>query len=210
MTRPWRSEVRVEEHLLDDGGQRVGRALDGAGERVAAERAEAHRLQHRALAGLERHPLVVDHDQRAVALDDRALAGQVERHDRDVLEVDVEPDVELGPVREREHADRLAALLLRVVQAPELGPLVLRVPPVLRGAEREDALLRTRLLLVAARAAERGVEAVLRQRLLQPLGLPHVGVDGRTVRERVDVLRDRVRVGVHQELEAELPRHAIA
>jgi hypothetical protein len=33
-----------------------------------------------------------------------------------------------------------------------------------------------RLLLVAARAAERGVEAVLVQGLLQALGLHHVGV----------------------------------
>ena len=58
--------------------------------------------------GCERHALVVDHDQRAVALDHRPLRGEVERHDRDLLEVDVLPDVELGPVREREDADALA------------------------------------------------------------------------------------------------------
>ena len=50
-------------------------------------------------------------------------------------------------------------------------------------AEAEDALLGAALLLVAAGAAEGGVEAVFVERLLQPLGLPHVGVEagrGRT------------------------------
>jgi hypothetical protein len=39
----------------------------------------------RRFAGAQRHALVVDHDQRAVALHHRALGGEVERHDRDVL-----------------------------------------------------------------------------------------------------------------------------
>jgi hypothetical protein len=43
-------------------------------------------------------------------------------------------------------------------------------------AEREDALLGAALLFVAARAAEGDVEAVEVERLLKPLGLPHVGV----------------------------------
>jgi hypothetical protein len=34
-----------------------------------------------------------------------AWLGEIERHDRNLLEVDVLPDVELGPVREREDAD---------------------------------------------------------------------------------------------------------
>ena len=160
MTRPCRSEVVVSSISWMIAGQRVGLALDRAGQRVAAERAEAHLLQHRLLARLQRHALVVDHDQRAVALDHRPLRREVQRHDRDVLQVDVLPDVELGPVRHREHADALALVLARVVQAPQLGALVLRVPAVLAAAEREDALLGAALLLVAARAAEGRVEAV--------------------------------------------------
>ena len=58
----------------------------------------------------------------------------------------------------------------------------------LRVAEAEDALLGAALLLVAPGAAERRVEAVLVERLLQPLGLPHVGVQ-RAMIERVDALR---------------------
>src|SRR4051794_17875987 len=53
-----------EQHLLDDLGERRRVALDGAGERVAAERPEADVLDHRLLARLERHAVVVDHDQR--------------------------------------------------------------------------------------------------------------------------------------------------
>ena len=49
--------------------------------------------------------------------------------------------------------------MLAVVEVPQLGPLVLRIPLVEPVAERVDALLGARLLLVAARAAERGVEA---------------------------------------------------
>ena len=118
--------------------------------------------------------------------------------------MDVLPDVELGPVGERKDADALALVLARVVEAPELRALLLRVPAVLRRAEREDALLGARLLLVAARAAERRVEAVLVERLLQALRLPDVGVDRGAVRERIDALRERLRVDVDDELEAEL------
>ena len=47
--------------------------------------------------------LVVDHDQRAV-LDNLALGGEVQRDDRDAFQVDVLPDVQLGPVGQREDA----------------------------------------------------------------------------------------------------------
>jgi hypothetical protein len=50
---------------------------------------------------------------------------------------------------------------LAVEQAPQLGPLVLRVPLVEAVAEAEHALLGAALLLVAAGATERGVEAVV-------------------------------------------------
>ena len=64
---------------------------------------------------------------------------------------DVGPDVELGPVRQREHADALAREDPAVVEVPDLGPLVLGVPLAELVAEREHALLGARLLLVAPR-----------------------------------------------------------
>ena len=80
---------------------------------------------------------------------------------------DVLPDVELGPVREREHAHVLARLDEAVVEVPQLGPLGLRVPLAEVVAEGEDALLRAGALLVAAGAAEGGLEAVLLDRVEQ-------------------------------------------
>ena len=71
------------------------------------------------------------------------------------------PDVEFGPVRQREDPDVLALAVPAVVEVPQLGPLGLRVPLPELVAEAEDPLLGPRLLLVAPRAAEHGVELVL-------------------------------------------------
>src|SRR5690606_15755480 len=163
-----------KQHFLDDLGQRARAALDGAGERITAERAETHPAQLRLLARLEPHALVVHHDERAFAAHHRPLCREVQRHDGDVLQVDVLPDVELGPVRQRKHPQALALVLARVVQAPELRALAFRVPAMLGRAEREDPLLGPRLLLVTACAAEGGIEPVLVQRLLQALGFHDV------------------------------------
>ena len=53
-----------------------------------------------------------------------------------VLDVDVLPHVDFGPVREREDADAFARPQPSVQQVPELGPLVLRIPLALRVAQR--------------------------------------------------------------------------
>ncbi|OLT53477.1 hypothetical protein BJF88_11290 [Cellulosimicrobium sp. CUA-896] len=54
----------------------------------------------------------------------------------------------------------LARPVAPVVEVPQLGPLVARVPLAELVAQREHALLGARLLLVAAPAAEHGVEPV--------------------------------------------------
>ena len=54
-----------------------------------------------------------------------------------------------------------------VVEVPRLGPLAARVPAAEVVAQREDALLGPRALLVAARPAEERVEAVLLDRVEQ-------------------------------------------
>lgn len=59
-----------EEHFGDDVGQCRRVAFHSAGERVAAESAEPDVLYHRHLTWRERHAIVVDHDQRSIALDD--------------------------------------------------------------------------------------------------------------------------------------------
>ncbi len=199
-----------EQHLLDDVFQRLGLRFHRARQRVAAQGAKAHLLPHRHFAGVQPHAFVVDHDQRARALDHRALGGKIQRHDGDVLQMDVLPDVELGPVADGEDADRFTRVLAAVVEVPQLGALVLGVPLVLGVAEAEDAFLGAALLFVAARAAEGGVEAMVVQRLLQALRLPDVGVQRRAVVEGVDAARLGLGVLPHQQLHPQFGGHALA
>src|SRR5690606_16897053 len=107
----------------------------------------------------------------------------------DVLQVDVEPDVELGPVRQGERADALTLREAPVVEVPELRALVLGIPLAVAIAERVDALLRAGALLVPACATECRVVAALAEGLQQRLGLHDVRVDGAAVIEGVDVVR---------------------
>ena len=101
---------------------------------------------------------------------------------RDLLGGDELPDVELGPVAQRERAQLLALADAGVQHIPRLGPLVARIPSTLTIAERQDALLGAGLVLVATTAAERGIEAVLgdgveQRHRLQPVAAgPRTGI----------------------------------
>src|SRR5262249_22341422 len=164
----------------------------------------------RLLAVRERQPVVIDHDQRTVTHDHWAWRREIERHNRDRLLMDVEPDVELGPVGEREDAQALAFALAAVVEPPGLDALALGVPAMLRVAQRKYALLGARALLVAARAAESGIEAVQVERLAQRLRLHHVGVKLRAVGDRRNAALEPVRIGVNDEVEPELAHARVA
>ena len=61
----------------------------------------------------------------------------------------------------------LARAVAAVVEVPQLGALVARVPLAELVAQGEDPLLGPGLLLVAAAAAEDGVEAVVGDRVEQ-------------------------------------------
>src|SRR3546814_19408200 len=102
------------------------------------------------------------------------------------------PDVQRGPVGDREDANALALVLPGVVELPQLRPLVLRVPAMVGRAKGEDALLGAALLLVAPSAAERRVETIFVKRLLQPFRLHPVGVQ-RAMIEGVDPARSEER-----------------
>src|SRR5690606_33170171 len=121
--------------------------------------------------GLEESGLGQEH---AVALDHLALVRVVDRRQLDVLSLDVLPDVEFGPVRQREDADVLAPAVLAVVELPQLGALRAGVPGAEGVPEGEDALLGAGLLLVATGTAEDRVEAVLLDAAQQGGGLEAV------------------------------------
>src|SRR5438477_7595014 len=139
-------------------------ADDAAGARHVADGAEAHARAERLLVGKALDE-TGDRVQHPVALEHVALVREVDRRQLEALARDVLPHVELGPVRDREHADVLALADARVVEVPQLGPLRAGIPLPEVVAEAEDALLGARALLVAARAAHRGVEPVLLDRV---------------------------------------------
>src|SRR3954469_21305301 len=152
--------------LGDDRVERRGGRSDGARAAHVADGPVAHALRERLFA-LDQLDVGRQRVEHPVAAEHLALVSEVDRRDLEALLLDVLPDVELGPVREREDADVLALADAPVVDAPQLGPLAARVPRAEVVAEAEDALLRAGALLVAARPAERGVEAVLLDRVEQ-------------------------------------------
>jgi hypothetical protein len=141
---------------------------------------------------------------RAVLADGVEHHGTLELRDDLAHDVDVLPDVELGPVRQREDADALVLVDAAVVDIPQLRALIARVPAVVAIAKRVDSLLGARFLLVAPGAAEGGVEAVLVERRQERLGLHHVRVLAATVLERIDARPAAFLVDVDDELDAEL------
>ncbi len=199
-----------QQHLLNDLRQGGGRRAHRPGQRIATQGAEPHALQLRRLARLQRHPLVIDHEQGAIPLDHRPLRRQIQRHDGDVFQVDVLPDVQFGPVGQREHPDALALVDPAVVEVPQFGTLVFRVPAMVAVAEGINPLLGPRALLVAPGAAKSRVEAVLVQSLLQRLGFHHVGVDPRAVGKRVDALAQAVFVDVDDQFQTQPLRLLVA
>src|SRR6185436_20971344 len=69
-----------DEHLLDHAREVSRARLDRAGERVAAEAPEPHRLEAWLLAVHQRYAVVAHHDQHAIPVDDRPRLREIEGH----------------------------------------------------------------------------------------------------------------------------------
>src|SRR5579862_9877585 len=150
------------DHLVDRRRLRD----DAAGTGHVADGPEANEGRERDLTGVALD-VGADRVEHSVAPEDVAPVREVDRREFEPLARDVLPDVELGPVRDRKHADVLTLADARVEEVPELRTLGPRVPLAEVVAEAEDALFRPRTLLVAARAAHRRIEAVLGDRVEQ-------------------------------------------
>src|SRR6202166_5059538 len=107
--------------LADDLRDGRSAALERASQRIATERAESDGPDIWLLTGFERETVVIDHDQGPAAANHRARRREIERDHRDSLLMEVDPDVELGPVRERKDADALAFPFAPIVKPPRLG-----------------------------------------------------------------------------------------
>src|SRR3954449_404734 len=158
-------DVRCRD-LVHDLVDRRRVAHNTAGARHVADRAEADVRAERLLVR-EALDELRDGVEHPVAAEHVALVREVDLRELEILARDVLPDVELGPVRDREHPDVLALADARVVEVPQLGTLRARVPLAEVVAEAEDALLRPRTLLVAARTAHRRIELMLLDRVEQ-------------------------------------------
>ncbi len=71
---------------------------------------------------------MIDHHDRLIAKNDVAFLREIQRHDRNLLHVDIEPNVELRPIGNREHANAFPFVEAGVENIPQLGPLVFWVP----------------------------------------------------------------------------------
>jgi hypothetical protein len=98
----------------------------------------------------------------------------------------------------------------RVVQIPQLGPLVLRVPLPGAVAEGIDALLGARLLFIAPRAAKGRIEVVVPQRIEQRLRLQQSAAALGIERNGICPGGNRSLIAPHQQFRANRPRHLIA
>jgi len=107
-------------------------------------------------------------------------------------------------------ADALARRDARVVEVPQFGTLILRVPLSARVAKREDALLCARPLLVAPRAAERGVVAAFAQCIEECVRLQALAAEDRADRKWIRAVGQCRVIGMHAQIEAELARMAVA
>src|SRR6185312_17512072 len=106
-------------------------------------------------------------DELTVPRYDRPLGGEIERNHVELLQRDIAPHVAFGPIRQREHAHRLAFAEPAIQQLPHLRALAARLPAMAGGAEGEHALLGAGGFLVAPRAAECRIEAAGIERLAQ-------------------------------------------
>ena len=153
---------------------------------------------------------LLDGQQRIAAHIHGPLFGKVEIDDRNLFLVDVLPDIHLRPVGERKDANAFAGMDARVVEVPQLGALVLRVPLPGAVAEGVDALLGAGLLFIAPRAAEGRVEVVVAQRIEQRLRLQQSAAALGVQRDGIRARGDGRLIAPDQQLRAHRARHLIA
>ena len=110
----------------------------------------------------------------------------------------------------REGTQLLALADPRIQQIPRLWALVARIPSTVAITERQDALLGASLVFVATPASERGVEAVLGDRVEQGDGLEPVAAGPWTgVLDRSAGVDRRLHTG-HQKTSTHLTHELVA
>ena len=162
----------------------IGLGTNRAGAGGATESSEAARHHLRLLALRQAH-WPFGWNKLLIANDHWSLLGEVHRNDRDFFSVNVEPDIELGPVRQGEDADVLALIVVAVVEVPQLGALVLWIPMAKFVAEGIHTFFGSRFFFIAASATKGSVVLALLQSVEKPLGLEKTTALGRAQIKRI-------------------------
>jgi hypothetical protein len=149
--------------------------------------------------------------KKGLATDEHgAFFGEIERNDGDVFGVDVLPDVEFGPVGQRENAEAFAGVQPSIEDVPEFGALVAGIPLAAGIAEGEDTFFGAGLFFVAASATDGGVVATSAETIQESLGFKTATAALGTPREGGGTFVQRLLIGMDDEMDAEFGRVAIA
>src|SRR5437016_448648 len=149
--------------LLNDFWYGICIRANCAGTRTASQRSHTAADQLRLFSWSEGNKGLFQRDQRFAAHRHPALFGKIERHNGDLLHVDVKPDIQLRPIRKWKHPNAFSQPEFAVKQSPYLRPLVLRVPLAFGIAKRIDSFFGPRPLFIPARPAKSGIKSALLQ-----------------------------------------------
>src|SRR5262249_37082408 len=109
-----------------------------------------------------------------------------------------------------EDADRLAGIDPRIVEVPQFRPLILRIPLTECVTEGEEPLLGARLLLVAPRPTDGGVEAIVAKTSKENLRFEEPATLLRAQNEWIRSRGDSRLVAPHEEVGADLLHVTVA
>ena len=133
----------------------------------------------------------------------------IQRRQGDLLALDVLPDVQLGPVADREDAEMLALMQFGIEQVPQLRALRLRLPLAKAVAVAENTFFGAGFLFITSRAANQRVKAEFVNRLQQRDRLVDVAALAR-MRQPHRAPRHRVFDAAHNQLRTQFRSTKVA
>src|SRR5437016_6059421 len=187
------------DQLLNDLRDRIGIGANGAGAWAASQRSHTATDELRLLVGPEGNERLFQGDQRLTTHGHPSFLSEIERHYGNFLDVDIEPDIQLGPIRKWEDTNAFTRPELAVEQSPYFGTLIFGVPLALGVTKRVDPLFGPRPFFVASRAANGSIEAALLQGGQHRLGLQKLAAPLRSQAERIGPFRQGFFVSVNDQ-----------
>src|SRR3981189_2142856 len=148
----------------------------------------------------------MDQNNRSVSKHRFAFFRERQRHDRNIFRLDIEPDVQLRPIRQPKNPNAFVFVNPRIKNVPQLWPLILRVPLPQGVAERVNSLFSPRLLLVPSRSSKRRVKAPFRKRVQKRLRLQQAAALLRSQRKRSSSRVQSFLILMDDQLRPNLPR----